>query len=68
MFRDGKYRAIVVDLDDVLFYTNPIFKKAAEMNLSGDDLWKFFHEKVKNPECGGIRNFWCRWWGSNPHV
>ncbi len=41
-----KPAAIIVDLDDVLFHTNPIFKKAAEMNLSGDDLWKFFHEKV----------------------
>ena len=55
-FRDGKYRAIVVDLDDVLFYTNPIFKKAEEMNLSGDDLWNFFHEKVK--ECSV--NHWVR--------
>lgn len=42
-----KPAAIIVDLDDVLFYTNPIFKKAAEMNLSGDDLWGFFHEKVE---------------------
>ena len=42
-----KPAAIIVDLDDVLFCTNPIFKKAAEMNLSGDDLWKFFHENVK---------------------
>lgn len=40
---------IIVDLDDVLFCTNPIFKKAAEINLSGDDLWKFFHKNVK--EC-----------------
>ncbi len=37
-------KAVIVDLDDVFFYTNPIFTKAKNLNLSGDDLWKFFNK------------------------
>ena len=37
-------KAVIVDLDDVFFYTNPIFTKAKILNLSGDDLWKFFNK------------------------
>lgn len=35
-------KVILVDLDDVLFYTNPIFEKARTLKLSGNDLWRFF--------------------------
>lgn len=51
----AKPKAVLFDLDDVLFYTNPIFAKAEEMNLSGDDLWQYFHEEVNKCPV----NSWC---------
>lgn len=49
-------KVVLFDLDDVLFYTNPIFARAEEMNLSGDDLWRYFHEEVHKCPVNG----WCR--------
>lgn len=49
-------KAILVDLDDVLFYTNPIFERARALNLSGNDLWTYFHSKVAQCEI----NNWCK--------
>lgn len=51
----AKPKVVLFDLDDVLFYTNPIFAKAEEMNLSGDDLWQYFHEEVHKCPV----NSWC---------
>ncbi|CDE59258.1 putative uncharacterized protein [Fusobacterium sp. CAG:439] len=52
----AKPKAVLFDLDDVLFYTNPIFAKAEKMNLSGDDLWRYFHAEVHKCPV----NSWCR--------
>lgn len=52
----GKPRVVIVDLDDVLFHTNPIFARAERMGLSGDDLWKYFHKEVHKCSVNG----WCR--------
>ncbi|PWL79683.1 hypothetical protein DBY21_02770 [Candidatus Gastranaerophilales bacterium] len=52
----GKPRVVIVDLDDVLFHTNPIFARAEEMGLSGDDLWQYFHKEVHKCSVNG----WCR--------
>ena len=52
----AKTKAVLFDLDDVLFHTNPIFARAEKMNLSGDDLWQYFHEEVHKCPV----NSWCR--------
>lgn len=51
-----KPRVVIVDLDDVLFHTNPIFARAEEMGLSGNDLWQYFHKEVHKCPVNG----WCR--------
>lgn len=51
-----KPKVVLFDLDDVLFYTKPIFAKAEEMNLSGDVLWRYFHAEVHKCPVNG----WCR--------
>lgn len=55
-FLPTKPKVVLFDLDDVLFYTNPIFARAEEMNLSGDDLWRYFHAEVHKCPV----NSWCR--------
>lgn len=52
----AKPKVALFDLDDVLFYTNPIFARAEKMGLSGDDLWQYFHEEVHKCPVNG----WCR--------
>ena len=52
----AKPKVALFDLDDVLFHTNPIFARAEEMGLLGDDLWQYFHKEV--PKCPV--NGWCR--------
>lgn len=52
----GKPRVVIVDLDDVLFHTNPIFAGVEKMGLSGDDLWQCFHQEVHKCSVNG----WCR--------
>ncbi len=52
----GKPGVVIVDLDDVLFYTDPIFARAERMGLSGDDLWQYFHKEVHKCPVNG----WCR--------
>lgn len=52
----GKPGVVIVDLDDVLFHTNPIFARAEEMGLSGDNLWQYFHQEVHKCPVSG----WCR--------
>lgn len=51
-----KPKVALFDLDDVLFYTNPIFARAEEVGLSGDDLWRYFHKEVHKCPVNG----WCR--------
>lgn len=55
-FLTAKPKIALFDLDDVLFYTNPIFARAEKMNLSGDDLWQYFHKEVHKCPVNG----WCR--------
>lgn len=55
-FLPTKPKVVLFDLDDVLFYTNPIFARAEEMNLSGDALWRYFHAEVHKCPV----NSWCR--------
>ena len=55
-FLTAKPKVALFDLDDVLFYTNPIFARAEKMNLSGDDLWQYFHKEAHKCPV----NEWCR--------
>lgn len=55
-FLTAKPKVALFDLDDVLFHTNPIFSSAEAMNLSGDDLWQYFHKEVHKCPVNG----WCR--------
>ena len=53
-------RAIIFDLDGVLFDTSHIFKKLYELDLKGDAKWDYFHEHCNSDEVKlipGVRKF-----------
>lgn len=43
-------RAIVIDMDGVLFDTSHIFKKLYELELKGDAKWDYFHQHCNDEE------------------
>lgn len=53
-------RAIVLDMDGVLFDTSHIFKKLYELELKGDAKWDYFHQHCNDEEVKlmpGVKDF-----------